>query len=594
MSSNTCEMDGSPVLFPPYELGNSNQMNNCHFEIPENQLPAYQLHSQLELSQWPQGPDLRPAYYEGMATDSAPDPNCVFRSEVLDDCAKARFYARALEIYLLDNENQDAKLRCPLAACKLQFHNPRDMLRHLKHCKKFADGKFWCPTCHRYESFRLRTGKRCSWDKDHLGRKLLQKSKSIFCSFGSNDLVTQPTSIYTQCPLCSAQLSNLPMPGSGDVPPHQVHPIPSTQLATPLNQPQLVIPNSMPPELYECALLSELSGDSSCENSPSQSWLGPEYTHTRSASAVSSVSTSSDGTLITTDISPASSTSGGMTPSTRRPRSSASILNKATNRVAGFYGEADAGNRLFNQSCVSAYSDVSTSHAFRPPVSTVNASNSETFATPSASATTFTRHASFRVTPKLRIDTPQDGLDLAMPIPGMEMLFQASRTFDHSPTTENLTATSLSTGAIDTQPSELSIFDTMVSRDDFFVAQPTSPMVPSPPVSATSTVTLQSSPTAVSPNIERRCEICDWKPKQNKQAYLNKHMKTHGNRSPIPCPGDKDCGVTFTRRDNLQAHLRTFHPSFTLIPSKRRRESSDSLQLAPKLKKKYLCTKELE
>ncbi|KAI1424657.1 hypothetical protein F5Y12DRAFT_432535 [Xylaria sp. FL1777] len=596
MNSNIYEMEGSQALFNnPYELASSDPMDNYHFEGLEQQLPAYPFGSQLGLDvspRWPQGPEFRPPYQEGMVTDYALDQHCFFRSEVLDDCAKARFYARALEFYLLDNEHQNAGLSCPMAACTAQFKTSRDMLRHLKHCKKLADGKFWCPTCHRFESFRVRTGKRCSWDKDHFGRRLLQKSKNVFRGFGSNHSAIQQTPTRTRCPMCSTQLPNR-MPGSGDVPFNQVNKIQSTKPATPPSQPELALPESqryelfstIPLELFSPVIPLELSGESSCENSPLPTWPGPGLgcTDTFSSSVVSSVSTSSNGNSINAGVSPTSLTHEEVHPTTRRHRS-ASILNKANHRVVGLCGDADTGGRIFNQRCASQYSNTPTSHSLQPLTPGINIQDSENCVGSSTLPATLTQQMGSRIMPKLRIATAQDSLDLAPPSPDIDMLLQENQTFDTSITTRNLRVTSLPAGTVDTPPNELSLFNAFTSSDDRFVVHPKSPIVPSPPISATSTPTSHSSPTDNLSKQEITCEICGWKPKRPKKSYLNKHMKRHRVRSPIRCTRH-DCEITFTRRDNLTAHLRHFHS----IPCKRRRGSSDSLLSTPQPKKKDLC-----
>ncbi|KAI1354833.1 hypothetical protein F5Y01DRAFT_329492 [Xylaria sp. FL0043] len=577
MNSNTYEMEGSPAWFNnPHALVSNNPAGNYHFEMlePESQPPGCSSGSQLNLnvlSGWSQAPGPRPPYQEGMATGYDPDPSCLFRSQVLDDCAKARFYARALEFYLLENEHPNAKSSCPLAACTAQFKTAKGMLQHLKHCKKFVDGKFWCPTCCRFESFRVRTGKRCSWDKDHLGRRLLKKSKSVFQAFGTNHSASQQISSSALCPKCSTQLPNSAMPGVDDALFSQVRLMPPTKLYIPPNQSGMMVPYTNQPlqELYSHEVLAELSELSSCESSPSQCLPQSGSTLISSISEMSSVSTSPNGSSLNSGISPASSSSEESSSSTRRHRA-ASILSKAGNRVAGFCGDADADDRIFNQFCTSLDYTASSGYGILVPPSNLN------FIAPSPSPPVFTQRSS-RIMPRLTIETPQDNLVPAATAPalGIEILLQDTQPYGTSAVTGDLIATTLSPGTTETQLNEVPVSDPFITPgDSSFTVQPTdSSTPPSPPES-------QSSPTDVSPQVEMRCKICDFKIKRPKKAYMKKHMTTHEIRTSIACP-HSDCKKTFTRRDNLKHHLKVFHEG----SRKRRRGSPESLLSAPRHKK---------
>ncbi|KAI0103986.1 hypothetical protein GGR51DRAFT_561362 [Nemania sp. FL0031] len=112
---------------------------------------------------------------------------CLFRSGVLDECYQSRFWARALEYFLLDDEQHDPPYGCPMALCpKQDFKDPRNMLRHLKKCEYFPQGKFRCPKCCRIESFKVVSKKKCAWDKVNWAHKLLQKSLKVLQSFSGH------------------------------------------------------------------------------------------------------------------------------------------------------------------------------------------------------------------------------------------------------------------------------------------------------------------------------------------------------------------------------------------------------------------------
>ncbi|KAI0466556.1 hypothetical protein F4859DRAFT_526662 [Xylaria cf. heliscus] len=114
-----------------------------------------------------------------------PEQDCISRYEVLDVCYQSRFWARALEYYLLDDVPHGPPYRCLMASCmQRDFKSPRGMLRHLKYCKLSGQGKFWCPTCYRDESSK----EECSWYTVSSARKLLKKTWNVLrgvCGHGT-------------------------------------------------------------------------------------------------------------------------------------------------------------------------------------------------------------------------------------------------------------------------------------------------------------------------------------------------------------------------------------------------------------------------
>ncbi|KAI0416311.1 hypothetical protein F5X98DRAFT_185596 [Xylaria grammica] len=572
MSLDTYEMEGSlAFLNAPYEISSSNQVNSYHLENLGRQIPPHLFNIQ---------PDLgvpHPVYQPELATRHTQDPSCWFRSEVLDDCARARFYARMVELYLIEDEHPNAEFNCPLEACGAHFNNPKDMLRHLKHCKSFAEGKFWCPTCLRSESFKTRSGRRCSWDKDHIGQKLLQKSKSVLQSFGNKAAASQQKSNHALCVVCSAELSDLWTQSGGD--PAPLNEAQLTQSATPaisFNTQELAIPSGQFYELESSISgVSELSELSSSENSLSQSYPR-SVSHAHTVSELSSPSTSPHGGSISATISPSSSTHEEL-PATTLDPNPANIVDKVTRRVA------DASNRIMNQRCTSLYSNFFASPRIQSLTPALDVSNSQTFATPSPLMSTLTQHASFRTPPRLRLRTAQG---LATPAPDPRMV-DGSQTFSyHSTTARNPRVTSLPAG-IGTQ--QLNIEDSFLSPftsggDSFATQQADSPATnQSPPVSAVSTSNSNSqSPQTNLFSDKNRVECRECHRTFKKKAYLNKHAKTHGLRHLVWCTL---CNTPFTRKDNCTSHHKRLHCP---PPPKRRRGSPDMLRSAPQPKKKGL------
>ncbi|KAI0536388.1 hypothetical protein GGR58DRAFT_397195 [Xylaria digitata] len=63
-------------------------------------------------------------------------------------------------------------MSCP----ERDFKDSKAMLRHLKDCKFFSQGKFLCPTCHQGESFKVVSKSKCTWNKVNRVLKLYQKA----------------------------------------------------------------------------------------------------------------------------------------------------------------------------------------------------------------------------------------------------------------------------------------------------------------------------------------------------------------------------------------------------------------------------------
>lgn len=187
-----------------YELSDGSPMND---------------HSSAVLRRHPYAIELPPNYYSetlsGMGASSSVEThsssvtNCPFRREMMDNCAGARLYARILEFYVFRPDALGS--RCPLAGCEEEFSDKQGMLAHLKGCRHMADGLYWCPTCHQWEKFRTRTGRRCSWNREPLGQKIVQKSRDVFRSLTGNSPVTQQAKVL--CDQCSRCLETLTRDG---------------------------------------------------------------------------------------------------------------------------------------------------------------------------------------------------------------------------------------------------------------------------------------------------------------------------------------------------------------------------------------------
>ncbi|KAI0466555.1 hypothetical protein F4859DRAFT_519010 [Xylaria cf. heliscus] len=340
-----------------------------------------------------QGPEPAPSYFSN--ADDVPKSGCRFNSDVIDDCAKARFYARMLEIYLLDDEGAD--LSCPFEACEARdFKNPKAMLRHLKACKHFKKGVFLCPLCGRNESIRLRSNRRCRWDKEHLVQKILRKYKDLFRGFGINRSEAQKPTSTELCRRCSEPLNETSMEEAyQDTQSIEAYPMPSNTPA--INAPnQIELPIAVPDwpselgpgwhyELEPSSGVSELSGTEysesssagnlSSENSPIHPQPHPDHDNTQcSTSGVSSATDSLDESPTNTNVSPGLSTHEVIPVATRRP-SSNSLFRRETCGLTGYYGEANSSKGIHNQHSDSFYENPPINHS----LGLYNTSNAETF-----------------------------------------------------------------------------------------------------------------------------------------------------------------------------------------------------------------------
>ncbi|KAI0838234.1 hypothetical protein F5Y06DRAFT_268878 [Hypoxylon sp. FL0890] len=126
---------------------------------------------------------------------------CLLDGGVVDDCYKSRFYARALEFYLLeDNPESSKSYRCLMENCpQRNFTNPREMLRHLKGCPFFSQGMFRCPACNNAEKFWTVSEKSCSWNRENTSQKVHRKLKAIIKSVTHHHSDSKPSPGLNPC-----------------------------------------------------------------------------------------------------------------------------------------------------------------------------------------------------------------------------------------------------------------------------------------------------------------------------------------------------------------------------------------------------------
>ncbi|KAI1123550.1 hypothetical protein F5Y10DRAFT_48571 [Nemania abortiva] len=517
----------------------------------------------------------------GPAIGHAANPNCGFRLGVLDDCAKARFYARALEFYLMPNQHQNAvSFRCPMAHCPERFPDPKEMLKHLKHCKLFAKGEFFCPACRRQESFRVRSGRRCSWDKEHhLGQKFLQKSKDFFQGITGNRAANQQIQSHSYCANCWGFLvSGGSAQGGGHLGPFsQVHPKQATRLALSSNELHSVSLACPFPELDSVAR-SELCSNPSSTNSPTETYAQPAYTDSNpisNISDVSSVTMSPDGIPNSSSNSPTSPPDYEERHSVSRRPNSPSILSRASHRSAGFWGDSNINDPIADQHSASLYSSVPASQGLEFLTFSTAPLAHESFI---GSLSPPLMPANHRNGLKLRIETPGNDINIVGPILDFQAPPHRSHLMNYAAGIPNQRVVSLPTEMIYQPPNDFLIATPDVESSR---SEPSSSIDPSSSVSAVPTSTPQTSPSSFASDQSLQCPMCF--KSFSKLSYLKKHLLTHDPKM-VRC---HFCDEEFTRKDNLAPHIRRIHDPNYKTP-KRRRSSPDSFLSTPRRKKKTL------
>ncbi|KAK8117422.1 uncharacterized protein PG998_005703 [Apiospora kogelbergensis] len=108
--------------------------------------------------------------------DVTKQQNCQFLTRSVDNCSKSRFYASALEYYLLEDPSPVTPngVACMMSKCPRAFRDAKQMLWHLRECSFFKDGNFDCPECNTTERFPTTSSRKCSWLRSRLSSKTMQ------------------------------------------------------------------------------------------------------------------------------------------------------------------------------------------------------------------------------------------------------------------------------------------------------------------------------------------------------------------------------------------------------------------------------------
>ncbi|KAI8626426.1 hypothetical protein F5Y19DRAFT_222877 [Xylariaceae sp. FL1651] len=524
---------------------------------------ASQSYQQLDshFPDWSLESESPPPFVSSTTEAHAPDPNCLFRGQVLDECYQSRFWARALEFYLLNNRQHCAPYRCLLASCpERDFKDPKEMLRHMKQCEHFSKGQFWCPICQKNDSFKVVSKTRCSWNRVNFGRRLMQKSKKVLMNFTANGFGAPQASGTRLCINCQAPLyGNYPpqmMPTKSDV--QYFGPTTPTAQFWELAAPETA------------AIRFELPGQRNTLCQPpyslqNEASISQAYDHQVEPSELSSASMSGAGN--SSDISPASFSHSNKSPITGLQDSES--MHNITNR------------QRIEERCTIIPND--------PWAQVVDPLNAQTFATLSTPPPTIVRQNNRRRDRPLSLRLDTRSVDPNLPPHNWPfMLSEGNQALGASVSFSNPEMTDLLPGILASPPIEGSNYNAYHGNDDNFGTDDNTNLGSSPK-SAPSFSNSDTSPSSMSSSQDMQCPYpnCDFKPSgkiKNWPAYLRKHMKKHEGHS-IPC---EFCGRTFTRQDNLTNHLRKVHSVANECASKRRRGSSESLQSLNLPKRKSL------
>ncbi|KAI1504721.1 hypothetical protein F5X99DRAFT_347943 [Biscogniauxia marginata] len=477
--------------------------------------------------------------------------SCRFLQGVEDECYKNRFYARALDFYLLEeNFPQNQTYHCPMAKCTQDsFKSPQSMLRHLKTCDCFINGEFHCPTCNKPGSFQTVSKRRCSWDK------ILRAVKSPVNTF--KDTIRRSSAPNAHTPGLDVS--------------HGWRSEAHSRLDLPeLDSPHFFEADSLPvipfPELESTEFIREL--DSKAITTPHNS-SSPTSSH-----QVSSVSQSSEGGY-SNNVSPTSETMSSNSASSNESKSQI-LTYLDVDGTNGDFPVDDVGDSY--KTLIGSWN---TQLYPMEPISNVN--NILDGASAMLSTSLVGQLGYNERGLPLSIDT--ENLDPTLTTPIWErQSFQydsgtwafvnstnAPPTMDFEPQSQSLENMTLFYGSKDfpmaTLPNE-----TLSNTQDatgFEFSFGSKLEYPAP--------THHESPCSESSDSQLKCRHCEFVPtgkRENLRSYLRKHENTHKSRSPHTCPL---CTVSFTRRDNLTAHIRHYHPErqdlLSSIPPKRRRSS---------------------
>ncbi|KAI0593228.1 hypothetical protein F4775DRAFT_522111 [Biscogniauxia sp. FL1348] len=536
-------------------------------------------------------------------------PSCKFLHDGPDKCYKARFWARALEFYFLEQRNPlpNNTYPCLMLNCAYKdFKSPREMLLHLKQCEHFPEGQYLCPACNSTSSFRT-SGRRCSWNRVSFGSKIRKTLKSPMALF--KDMMRR-----NSAPTPSIPSLEVDQQGIEEFNPLEISELENSQLIHELNAERSRAYSWIPSPKPEWTKITPVELEdlqqrasrfnvpkldaSECLSYPSHTLhmdfsqvLGSQI----SPSQPSSTSSKSHEECLS-DIPPTSgSTTAQSTPT--------GILD---------YGIIDLAThqRLISDQSIqqeighieSQYPDLWPSPSPLQPSATLSEYNTElgSFMINDPSnvlPTAFISQAEFQnaKVPPLSIETGNMVPDFHIPVYDRESFKCDTGAWDYVKRINDSFQQPPLGMATQVYHNVVFPFSDMAEEEVGSDARDSSEASYSPHSKPADSSSFSSSSSPVadihgSPNTESptrdaaqlKCEHCSFVPTGKEKylkAYLRKHLKTHEDLTPLPC---SCCEKLFTRQDNLTHHIQVFHPDFQISPNppcRKRKRSSASVEI---------------
>ncbi|KAI1326594.1 hypothetical protein F5Y16DRAFT_227592 [Xylariaceae sp. FL0255] len=466
------------------------------------------------------------------------------------------------------------------------FNTPKDMLQHLKDCRLFPRGEFWCPSCQADDSFRTASTKICSWNRVNTVRKFIRGTKKVFrgivgAQSGDGDGL---------CAKCRPPVSTyMPSPDNKSQVPQEFSPTSSSPGTLQSGDVYTTagLPAELPAQFYVAKNVSELFGerislsDERCfqQLTYDQTFEWPKG-HQRRPSELSSDSVTRLG--ISTNVSPASNTPSSEShsinipyPPTAACRSQPRHQTIRSEVIEGF----DSTHNVLDQR-----------HASLPTNMVLQSSHVSDFITPfsveqPALPPQIVKRQPSGATPSLTLDTTNISLESTPTNAQLAFLLNDGQTLDESTDMTNLGMVVISPrfDHLDQpySPSDYDVFHAG-SSPSYKYENPQLNSSPSELIPFTSSSEI--SPSSISSDCDLQCSECGFRPTgklQNRPAYLRKHKGTHRRSKEFCCD---QCNTKFTRPDNLTTHRRKIHNILNRVPKRQR--SSESLMSSGRSKRK--------
>ncbi|KAI1338447.1 hypothetical protein F5Y15DRAFT_129348 [Xylariaceae sp. FL0016] len=481
--------------------------------------------------------------------------SCLFRQGVVDECYRGRFWARALEHYLLDNDvRTSTSFRCLMSSCpRGDFKSSEDMLRHLKMCKFFSQGQFYCPMCEDTHEFRTVSKKGCSWNRIKTRHKIQKKIQSFLSPIrwltGSQSR-TQPEPTF--CANCSSPILCPLNTQKQEL--QRFSPITASDSSG-------VVYSPVAQESFELYVRpGELGGTPVCEVNTCDDVArleisppgvtGQSYI-TTSPSNLSAASRAGYPAFPPI-VSPASSTECSELSAGTLPQNQASSDCRAVGNVHAPNAQVLTNWDGFTSHEVIGFNEVQEVRCSMPMPTTISHSMSycETTSDPIVSQ--------YRPTTLYRENMPSLVLATSQSVPNTSFSDLSQVGWDVG--NSNKCRFTAFMAGLPVQSDYVSHPNQMDANDFQITSE-----APQTPTLHSEMNAMAISPSAtdhspeISPGSNPKCRYCPFAPRRGIRAYLRKHERSqHGPKQHLPCP-EPNCSRYFTRRDNIRQHVRTVH-----------------------------------